>query len=118
MRRAFVCAPYAKDEACEMKPEGEISRCPSARCDESCEIKRNGFRSRKTGPGYPLQIMKCKSHGSFFTVYPPGFVPYGRQRIAPVAAGGCELEASGLESGLDERWQGTIFRCGRICGGP
>lgn len=99
-----------------MKPVGEISRCPEADEGQTCATSHNGFRERVTGPGFPIQVMKCASHGRAFTVYPPGFLPYGRQRIAPVAAGGDVLEADGPVAGIDERWHGTLFRCGRDSG--
>jgi hypothetical protein len=43
-------------------------------------------------------VIYCKTHDVYYTVYPPGHVPYGR---APVAAHGA---GDGLE-----RWRGTVF---------
>lgn len=28
-----------------------------------------------------MAVIGCRTHGRFFTIYPPGFVPYGRQRL-------------------------------------
>jgi hypothetical protein len=36
-------------------------------------------------------VIRCRSHGRFFTIYPPGFVPYGRQKLPERAA---EVELS------------------------
>jgi hypothetical protein len=38
----------------------------------------------------------------YFTVYPPGFAPYARQRLLPVSE-----RASGVDDAA--RWEGTIF---------
>ena len=50
--------------------------------------------------------MRCSTHKLGFTVYPPGHVPYGRQRIAPVA-----LDGSPTQERAEPRQQfeGTIF---------
>jgi hypothetical protein len=61
----------------------------------------------------PVLVVRCLRHDrAAFSVYPPGFTPYGRQRMAPVALDGDPLgsepgpgEAAGL-SGFDS----TIFR--------
>ena len=39
----------------------------------------HGYRERRCGPGHALVVVRCLTHGRFFTIYPPGFVPYGRQ---------------------------------------
>lgn len=49
-------------------------------------------RLRKTGPCHALTVATCREHWTFFTLYPPGFVPYGRQQLAP--ADGADDEAS------------------------
>ena len=89
-----------------------MEQCPLATADEECATTLNGFRGRKTGPRFPIQVMWCHRHDLSFTVYPLGFVPYGRVREAPVDVGGGVLEASGTTSAAscDERWSGTRFR--------
>lgn len=42
----------------------------------------NHYRERKTGPCFPLAIMRCRTHTKYFTLYPFGHVPYGREAIA------------------------------------
>ena len=51
-----------------------------------CQLKEHGHRWRKTGPDPDLVVVRCKTHGCFFTIYPPGYVPYGRQRLPTAAA--------------------------------
>jgi hypothetical protein len=119
--RAFVCAPYVADEHGRMRPLGKVTQCPFAAAGEECWTHRNGFRGRKTGPCFPIQVMGCRVHECGFTVYPMGFDPYGRVRLAPVDAGGSMLEApegeaevAGVEPRCDVRWQGTIFHSGGV----
>lgn len=61
----------------------DLPRC--APCAEGatspCKICLHLLRERRTGPGHPVAVIRCQSHGRFFTVYPPGFVPYGRQKL-------------------------------------
>ena len=52
-----------------------------------CQVCRHSWRPRKTGPGHPIVIVQCKTHGALFTVYPPGFTPYLRRSLDPKAAG-------------------------------
>jgi hypothetical protein len=95
-----------------MQPLGRVEQCPLAAADEECATTPNGFRARKTGPRFPIQVMTCHTHGRSFTVYPMGFVPYGRVREAPVDVAGGALEASEPTGvvGCDDRWSGTRFR--------
>ena len=83
-REAFVCAPYVADESGKFRPTEKITQCPWAKGSEPCRIRKHDFRRRKTGPGIPIRILRCRSHGLYFTVYPMGHVPCGRQPIAAV----------------------------------
>ncbi len=56
--------------------------------DHDCRIKNSHRRFRKTGPEFPLFVVVCKEHDIGFTLYPPGFYPYGRQKLAQVSADG------------------------------
>ncbi len=70
-----------------------------------CRLYAHHDRPRKTGPCFPIRVMCCRTHGRCFTLYPPGHVPYGRQRLAPVAPDGNPLvSAKGAE-----RFRGTLF---------
>lgn len=59
------------------------------------------WRERTCGPGYPLMVVECKTHGMHYTVYPPGWVPYGREPVVP--------ESSEPKPGA---WLGTWFEAG------
>ncbi len=56
--------------------------CPKGRNDgEQCHISINHYRQRKTGPCFPIAVVGCYKHDFYFTLYPPGHLPYGRQPL-------------------------------------
>lgn len=59
------------------------SACPWHGDGRACDVRRQGARSRKCGPGFALTVVRCRVHEVAFTLYPLGWTPYGR---APVAA--------------------------------
>ena len=69
--------------------------------------RNNDTRERRTGPRIALMVVRCVTYKRSFTVYPPGYRPYGRRRLAPVALDGSSLlaeparESSGGEIVLD-----------------
>jgi hypothetical protein len=67
------------------------------RDDQRCAISLDHYRPRSTGPCFPLAVLRCAAHKHGFTLYPPGYVPYGRAAVAPVTQGGFERGA-GAES--------------------
>lgn len=73
---------------------------------EPCRLVLHHRRSRKTGPDFALEVLRCRRHGVTFTLYPPGHVPYGRVALAPVAPDGRALVDP--ETGA-RRFQGTLF---------
>ena len=80
----FLCAPYTADKEGRYKPSQGIDRCPLAKARERCHLVKHSFRHRKTGPEIGLRILHCKRHQRYFTVYPPGHVPYARYSLADV----------------------------------
>jgi hypothetical protein len=64
-----------------------------------CVVRVHHRRERKTGPEHALVVAECLTHGAAFTLYPPGFVPYGRAAIVPVDG------------------EGKLVRCGEPTGG-
>lgn len=61
-------------------------RCVFATGSESerCTVWIDHYRARKTGPGFPLAVVGCSVHAQGrYTLYPPGYVPYGRDRVVP-----------------------------------
>lgn len=59
---------------------------------ELCKTVGHSYRNRKTGPKIPLCVLYCKQHQAYFTVYPPGYVPYARTALAAVDLGGKAVE--------------------------
>ncbi len=91
VERPFLSAPYVADEIGRMSPP-DIDQCPWASGGESCKIRKHDWRRRKSGPSIGLRVLRCLTHGHDFTVYPPGYVPYGRQVLVPVDFGGHSLK--------------------------
>jgi len=56
-----------------------------------CSVSHHHWRQRKTGPCHPLEVARCRTHGRAFTLYPPGYRPYGRQAVVPLAPDGSRL---------------------------
>ena len=46
-----------------------------------CRVVFDHSRSRKTGPGHCLIVVRCQTHGCGFTLYPPGYTPYSREML-------------------------------------
>ena len=61
--------------------------------ERPCVICLDHFRLRSTGPCFPLAVLRCLTHDLGFTLYPPGYVPYGRVAVAPVALDGGDVDA-------------------------
>jgi hypothetical protein len=105
--RRFLSAPYVADGSERARPVEGIDQCPWAEGSEGCRIRGHHWRERKTGPSVALRVLKCLTHGQAFTVYPPGFVPYGRQPWIRLDLRGCEVKR--LE-GEDHSFEGCEFR--------
>lgn len=103
--RIFVVAAYVEGADGRLEP-GEVSACPVGDGGDNCVISNHEWRSRKTGPRHPLRVARCRPHTVFFTIYPPGHVPYGRRPIAPLAPDGGSTVGS--DAGL-ERFEGTYL---------
>jgi hypothetical protein len=86
---------------------GNFSQCPCADDDNPCWLKRHSFRVRKMGPGFPLRVFYCHRHQRYFTVYPMGHVPYGRESAVPVDPSGWPINVE--ESSIAQRWKKTFF---------
>lgn len=111
-RPCFVITAYLPDKNGTMRPLIP-DRCSPHRADDdlACELSAHHWRDRKTGPQFPVLIVKCRTHGVAFTLYPPGHVPHGRSAIAPV-----DLEGHPLRCAADGpsepalAWEQTIVR--------
>jgi hypothetical protein len=99
-----VCVPYVAGGDGKLRPVPGVDRCPQAAfSDGPCRLARHAERARKSGPAFPLTLLWCRTHGAHFTIYPLGFTPYGRQRVAPAE----HLRAS--DTSARDRWAGTVF---------
>ena len=83
-------------------------RCVFARpADDGCRVHVDHLRQRKTGPGHPLAVVVCAVHPvARYTLYPPGFYPYSRRRVAPLGTTGSVLR-DGDDGAL--AWDTTVF---------
>ncbi len=81
--------------------------CPLGSAGTACSVRIHGRRERKTGPRHALLVAYCSCHKRYFTLYPPGYVPYSRAKVVPAEAPRERLEG-GREGGL-EPWRATWF---------
>jgi len=93
--KQFVTTAYFFDE--EGRPQAEMpDHCPAGADGSMCCVKGHARRDRKTGPCHELVVAMCATHEVFFTLYPRGYEPYGRSKVAP-------------ERCRSESWRETIF---------
>ena len=84
----FIVAPYHADDQSALRPDAP-GFCPKNLSKEHlCQLKFKGWRHRKCGPGFPLSIWKCTEDKASFTIYPPGWEPYGREASLELAPDG------------------------------
>ena len=80
-RDFIVCGYQAKNGEEALEPDLP-DVCPFAVDGErSCELRLLRQRPRKTGPRFPLWVLRCGAHCRAFTLYPPGFAPWQRQSV-------------------------------------
>ncbi len=109
-RRHLVVTPYEADGENKMVPEFPDT-CPLGIKDgRPCRLFLDHRRSRKTGPCFPLSVMRCRTHEIALTLYPPGHTPWGREKWAPVAPDGAALSC---EDGA-LRFQDTYFEAALV----
>jgi len=111
--RPFVVAEYVEEEPGGVWRPVRVGECPFG---EGCRVRHHDVRERKTGPGIALAVCRCEVHERYFTVYPPGHVPYGRQRLAPLSVGG-QVVAGAPSAPSESSWRGSLPRGGVGCRG-
>jgi hypothetical protein len=110
-RRSFIITPYRAGQ------DGRLEAVMPDQCIEGgagqgvqCVVRVHHRRERKTGPEHALVVAECLTHGVAFTLYPPGFVPYGRAAIVPVDGEGelvrCGEPSDGIVEGGPPNEQG------------
>ncbi len=68
----------------------ELPACCPIGCADSgleCCVVQHHLRARKSGPQHCLCVATCRTHGTAFTLYPPGYAPYRRQPVLRARAG-------------------------------
>lgn len=88
------------------------SCCPQNIGDPGgCIIRAHHWRDRKTGPCFPLLVVRCKTHKGAFTLYPPGHRPYGRKAVVPLGPDGSRPldTVAGEEDRLSAELGGGMF---------
>jgi hypothetical protein len=115
-RCAFTVTPYAPD-ADGVMVASMPSMCPRHEAGGAvCWLWVDHHRVRKTGPCFPLAVVRCGLHRKAFTLYPPGHVPFGRIAVAPVGADGALVregpsgeEAPAAAPVARPSFSGTVF---------
>lgn len=87
--------------AYEVGADGEFApsvpgRCPLGEAGGRCSVAQHDRRARKSGPAHRLVVCRCRAHGVFFTVYPPGHVPYGRVAVVAEDSEGRTVQGDAL----------------------
>lgn len=73
--------------------------------DQACDIRFKAWRTRATGPAFPLYVVHCRTHGIHFTIYPPGFTPYGRVPLVSLSPSRTSVDKSRAPP-----YEGTYFQ--------
>lgn len=99
--RPFVLGDYIDGEPA-------LPKAGPCRLDEGlgCRIRIHSWRGRKTGPLHDLAVLTCRTHGGFFTLYPPGFGPYLRK---PVVRDGLDRPTKSMGKRVLDIFGGTLF---------
>lgn len=74
--------------------------CPGHSAAEGCRVKRRGLRERVQGPAHALVVAHCEAHERSFTLYPPGWAPYGRRAVCHVTPSGSAVRSDSHASTL------------------
>lgn len=103
--RPFISAPYIYDVSTGCWSVAvPIASCVMSHLDPktSCHVVKGRQRLRKVGPSHPLWILKCLIHTCWFTIYPPGWLPFGRRILV-------DLDCQGEAVTGQDPWENTGF---------
>jgi len=110
--RPFICTPYVAGRGgrlCAKIPD----RCPTRACSPctttDCGLRVEHYRPRKTGPPHALAVVRCRTHGCAFTLYPPGYAPYRRQSVLRVSYDGSSIFREPGRTVERGDFDGTLF---------
>lgn len=109
-RCRFVIAPYHCSPGGTLVPE-RPTVCAWADDGSPCRVRLKIVRSRKTGPPHDLWVFYCPAHGVYFTVYPPGYLPFARQAVVAVMPDGTasDDDADGKCDAIPPLMEGTLL---------
>jgi len=82
-----VVTEYKATSEGEPKP-GLPVHCPFGGDGKRCRVGVHCRRARQCGPRYRLVVAVCHAHRQYFTLYPPGWTPWGRVPVQAVAEDG------------------------------
>lgn len=103
--RPFISAPYIYDVAAERWLVAvPIDNCAMNHLGSktSCHVVKGRQRLRKVGPVHPFWIYKCLIHSCWFTIYPTGWLPFGRRILV-------DLDPKGEAVIAEDCWEDTGF---------
>ena len=109
--RPFLMAPYLMNT---VRPTPEIPLCCTKESQSvNCSIKFKQWRNRVFGPEHLLAQFKCLIHSASFTIYPIGWLPFGRSAIADVSPAG-EYLSDDLDLTVFQGLKQRRYRRGRL----
>jgi hypothetical protein len=92
----FMCHEDSETGKCTTVPKVPITFCPigSDKCGEHKHCKVTILRERKRKQPRNLTVLDahCETHSLFFTIYPIGYTPYGRQPLVELDRSGNEID--------------------------
>lgn len=111
VRNPFVMVAYVPGEDGQWVPGSLPDRCPVSLEKPAipCRVRVDHRRKRKTGTCSLLVVARCGPHGRAFTLYPCGFGPYARRRIAAVDPDGAQVRTADDEENPLAAWRVTPF---------
>jgi hypothetical protein len=94
-RQPFAQVAYRVDEGGTLVAELP-AHCPGHGTSDGCRVVARFRRSRGQGPAHALVVAHCREHERSFTLYPPGWVPYGRRPTCVVTPAGYAVRSESV----------------------
>lgn len=89
--RPTIAAPYRVRAGGFISPDAP-KNCPMWVPGDECQVVSDKIRHRICGPEFDFRAYRCKRHRFYFTLYPPGWLPYARKALVPIDCQGNDLE--------------------------
>jgi hypothetical protein len=116
--RFYVVSTYRPDPDGNLVPDFPSCGPCNEFDNHECALGIDHYRIRKQGPGPSLCVMRCSTHNKGFTIYPPGWVPYGRKALAPVALDGDRISSSEGANRFEETYFEAALDAVNQCAWP